>query len=65
MYIGDLPDVVHCCTNLLSQGGKCCVAIPNEGRFLWHFSYMMTTGREFKKRFSFYQYYECTLPVNK
>lgn len=50
-HINNLPEVVQRCTDLLSHDGKLCVAIPNEGRFLWHFSYMMTTGREFKKRF--------------
>lgn len=50
-HIENLPDVVKCSTDLLSERGKMCVAIPNEGRFLWHFAYTMTTGREFKKRF--------------
>jgi len=38
-------------TKLLKPDGKLCISIPNEGRFLWKFSYTMTTGREFKKRF--------------
>ena len=103
-HIANLPEVVHICTKLLELDGKLCVSIPNEGRFLWHFAYTMTTGREFKKRFgldyeilmryehintadeieqilkycfknvkmsllgigktfSFYRYYECTIPI--
>lgn len=50
-HICNLPEVVESCTNLLSENGVLCVAIPNEGRFLWKFAYKMTTGREFKKRF--------------
>lgn len=34
-----------------AKGGKMCISIPNEGRFLWKFAYTVTTGREFKKRF--------------
>ncbi len=50
-HIENLPEVVRKSAILLKPGGKLCISIPNEGRFLWKFSYTMTTGREFKKRF--------------
>ena len=50
-HIVNLPEVVRISTELLSSDGILCVSIPNEGRFLWHFAYTMTTGKEFKKRF--------------
>lgn len=50
-HIENLPEVVAKVTKLLKTNGKLCISIPNEGRFLWKFSYTMTTGREFKKRF--------------
>ncbi|MFQ7336424.1 MAG: class I SAM-dependent methyltransferase [Roseburia faecis] len=50
-HVENLPDVVQASTELLAPGGKLCVSIPNEGRFLWKFAYTMTTGREFKKLF--------------
>lgn len=50
-HIENLPEVVQICTKLLNKNGKLCVSIPNEGRFLWHFAYTMTTGKEFKRRF--------------
>ncbi len=50
-HVEDLPEMVRLSTILLRPGGKMCVAIPNEGRFLWKFAYTMTTGREFKKRY--------------
>ena len=50
-HIENLPQVVQMTTKLLKPDGKLCISIPNEGRFLWKFSYTMTTGREFKKRF--------------
>lgn len=50
-HIENLPEVVAKVTELLKPNGKLCISIPNEGRFLWKFSYKMTTGREFKKRF--------------
>lgn len=50
-HICNLPEVVKDCTTLLNEDGVLAVSIPNEGRFLWHFAYTMTTGREFKKRF--------------
>lgn len=102
-HVENLPEMVEACTRLLADGGKLYVSIPNEGRFLWWFSYTMTTGREFKrhfglnyellmryehintadeieqilkyyfknvkmsllgigKTFSFYRYYECSMP---
>lgn len=33
------------------MGGVLSVAVPNEGRFLWGFSYKATTGREFYKKY--------------
>lgn len=50
-HIENLPEVVVKVTELIEKNGKLCISIPNEGRFLWKFSYTMTTGREFKKRF--------------
>lgn len=50
-HIENLPEVVVKAAELLKPDGKLCISIPNEGRFLWKFSYTMTTGREFKKRF--------------
>lgn len=47
----NLPEMVEACTRLLASDGKVYAAIPNEGRFLWKFSYTVTTGLEFKKRF--------------
>lgn len=50
-HIENLPEVVVKVTELLEPNGKLCISIPNEGRFLWKFSYTITTGREFEKRF--------------
>lgn len=50
-HVENLPEMVSKSVSLLKRGGKLCVSIPNEGRFLWKFAYTMTTGREFKKRF--------------
>ena len=50
-HICNLPDVVKKCTELLYDDGVLSISIPNEGRFLWHFAYTMTTGREFKKKY--------------
>lgn len=50
-HVENLPEMVAACTRLLAPGGKLYVSIPNEGRFLWKFSYTVTTGAEFKRRF--------------
>lgn len=50
-HIYNLPEVVRKCAELLEQDGVLSVSIPNEGRFLWHFAYTMTTGREFYRKF--------------
>lgn len=50
-HICNLPEVVEKCSVLLNEGGVLCASIPNEGRFLWHFAYTMTTGKEFRKKF--------------
>lgn len=50
-HIENLPEVVVKVTELLEPNGKLCISIPNEGRFLWKFSYTITTRREFEKRF--------------
>lgn len=50
-HICNLTDVVEKCANLLESDGVLSVSIPNEGRFLWHFAYTMTTGREFRRKF--------------
>ncbi len=50
-HICNLPEVVEKCASMLEENGVLAVSIPNEGRFLWHFAYTMTTGREFKKKF--------------
>lgn len=50
-HICNLPEVVSRCTELLEPDGVMSVSIPNEGRFLWHFAYTMTTGREFHRKF--------------
>lgn len=50
-HVEDLPSMIRSTIRLLYPDGKLCISIPNEGRFLWKFSYTMTTGREFKKRF--------------
>lgn len=50
-HILNLPEVISYCTRLLDVGGVLSISIPNEGRFLWHFAYTITTGREFKKRY--------------
>lgn len=50
-HVEDLPKMVEDIIRLLAPEGKLYISIPNEGRFLWKFSYTMTTGREFKKRF--------------
>ena len=50
-HVENLPEMVQESTKLLTPGGKLCVSIPNEGRFLWKFAYTMTTGKEFKKLF--------------
>ncbi len=49
-HICDLPDVIQRSAELLKENGIMSVSIPNEGRFLWHFAYTMTTGIEFKKK---------------
>lgn len=50
-HILNLPDVVEKAYDLLKTGGKLCVSIPNEGRFLWRLAYTLTTGLEFRRRF--------------
>ena len=50
-HICNLPEVVEKCVKLLNDEGVLSVSIPNEGRFLWHFAYTVTTGREFKKKY--------------
>jgi 2-polyprenyl-3-methyl-5-hydroxy-6-metoxy-1,4-benzoquinol methylase len=53
-HIMNLPEVVSAACNLLNNntGGGLYVSIPNEGRFLWKAGYMLSTGREFKKRYN-------------
>ena len=50
-HICNLPEVVERCRNLLKPNGCLRIAIPNEGRFLWKFSYKMTTGLEFLRKY--------------
>lgn len=50
-HICNLPEVVECCRDLLTPNGTLRIAIPNEGRFLWKFSYKMTTGLEFSRKY--------------
>lgn len=50
-HVENLPEMVYMTTKLLKKGGKLCISIPNEGRFLWKFSYTVTTGREFERRY--------------
>lgn len=50
-HISNLPEVVEKCKLLLKPDGILCVAIPNEGHFLWKLGYTLTTGIEFKKRY--------------
>lgn len=50
-HILNLPEVVESIIHHMKPGGILSVAIPNEGRFLWHFAYTMTTGREFQKKY--------------
>ncbi|MDR2407777.1 MAG: hypothetical protein LBE13_06665, partial [Bacteroidales bacterium] len=50
-HILNLPEVVERTVSLLNRGGVLCVAIPNEGRFLWKLGYTLTTGLEFKIKY--------------
>lgn len=50
-HITNLPEVIENVGKLLTEDGCLAVSIPNEGRFLWHFGYRNTTGREFRKRY--------------
>ena len=50
-HVENLPEMIRKSVVLLKPGGKMCIAIPNEGRFLWKFAYTVTTGNEFKKRY--------------
>ena len=50
-HICDLHEVVKKCAVLVKKGGVLGVSIPNEGRFLWHFAYRMTTRREFRRKY--------------
>lgn len=50
-HIENLPELVCFTVKLLKRNGKLCISIPNEGRFLWKFSYTVTTGREFERRY--------------
>ena len=50
-HICNLPEVVERCQSLLRTGGSLRVAIPSEGKFLWKFSYTITTGLEFKLKY--------------
>lgn len=50
-HICNLPEVIRKCVDLLKPDGVLSIAIPNEGRFLWHFAYTMTTGREFRRKY--------------
>lgn len=50
-HVENLPEMVYHTTKLLKNGGRLCISIPNEGKFLWKFSYTVTTGREFEKRY--------------
>lgn len=49
-HILNLPEVVKTAEKLLKKDGVLSVAIPNEGHFLWHMAYSVTTGTEFKKK---------------
>jgi hypothetical protein len=50
-HILDLPEVVAKCCLLLKESGCLRVAIPNEGRRLWRFCTMISTGLEFRLRY--------------
>ena len=51
-HILNLPDVVAAACKLLDDStGVFCVAITNEGRFLWKFAYTVSTGLEFKRKY--------------
>ena len=46
-----MPEVAEKCADILKPNGVLSVSIPNEGRFLWHLAYKLTTGREFRKKY--------------
>ena len=50
-HILDLPYVIAKSVTHLTDEGVLSIGIPNEGRFLWRFGYLNTTGREFKKKY--------------
>lgn len=50
-HICNLPQVIDTCTRLIKDDGVLAVSIPNEGRFLWHFAYTMTTGMAFHRKY--------------
>lgn len=50
-HICNLPQVIERCAHLIKSDGILSVSIPNEGRFLWHFAYTMTTGRDFYRKY--------------
>ena len=50
-HIENLPEVIELVGRHLKENGILSISIPNEGRFLWHFAYNNTTGREFRKRY--------------
>lgn len=50
-HIEDLPEVLLIAGRHMKEKGVLSISIPNEGRFLWHFAYSNTTGREFRRRY--------------
>ncbi|MBO4415188.1 MAG: methyltransferase domain-containing protein [Lachnospiraceae bacterium] len=50
-HILNLPEVIALAALHLKEGGVLAVAIPNEGRFLWHMAYKYSSGIEFKRRY--------------
>jgi len=50
-HICNLPEVVAHTGLLLKPGGQLRAAIPAEGGPLWKLGWMLTTGREFKRRY--------------
>jgi hypothetical protein len=51
-HICNLPEVVARCGLLLRLGGQLRAAIPTEGGPLWKLGWKLTTGWEFKRRYS-------------
>lgn len=50
-HICNLPEVIESCTRLIKRDGVLAVSIPNEGRFLWHLAYTLTTGKDFHRKY--------------